>query len=75
MSHGSLCFGTDKDVYGVDKSAEELLKQKMMYKDPVPKVYKHETKFKLARGGHGHTIGRYPEFMPTNSETLIPKRR
>jgi hypothetical protein len=46
-----------------------------MYKDPIPRVYKHETKFKLARGGHGHTIGKFPEYLPqTNSETLKPQK-
>ena len=65
MSHGNLCFGNDKGIYGVDQSAEELLKTKKMYKDPVPRVYKHDTNFKLARGGHGHTIGKDPGVMPT----------
>lgn len=60
MSHGNLCFGNDKLTYEVDAKAEEMLKHKKSYRDPPPRVYKHETQFKLARRGHGDTIGKYP---------------
>ena len=37
---------------------------------------KHDTKFKLARRGHGDPLGRYPEFIePQERRSVMLSRR
>lgn len=77
MSHGDILFSSHKMTYGIDAEAEEMLKKKKIFLNSPPRAVHHETQFKLARRGHGDTIGRYPEFIPptgNKSEVRTIKR-
>ena len=64
--HGNRAFSADRHVYGEDDEAKEMLSSRKMrraYSSTHINKYKHESKFKLARRGHGDPIGRYPQFV------------
>jgi hypothetical protein len=63
MSHGEGNFSKDKVQYGIDDKAKQLISQKKTHNFVPPNRVSHETKFKLARRGHGDPIGRYPEYV------------
>lgn len=63
MSHGDILFTPHKKVYGTDDTAKELMKSKSPFVETPPFKINHETKFKLARRGHGDPLGKYPEFI------------
>lgn len=60
MSHGNLTFYSNRTSYGIDGKAEDELKQRRQFVFTAPKKFGHEVSFKLARGGHGEAIGKYP---------------
>ena len=65
MSQGGGFLNKDRAVFGIDDRAKMLLSQKKPFRFGNYKRANHETKFKLARRGHGDPIGRYPEFLET----------
>jgi hypothetical protein len=60
VSHGGRTFSKDKIIYGLDEKTKSQLTQKTPIKSLKSVFAKHDTKFKLARRGHGDPIGRYP---------------
>ena len=60
VSHGGTAFNKDKNVYGLDEKTNSLLTRKTPHKSSKSIFAKHDTRFKLARRGHGDPIGRYP---------------
>jgi hypothetical protein len=78
MSHGNSLFTRERAIYGIDDQAKMLLSQKKPFRFGPYKRTTHETKFKLARRGHGDPIGRYPESVETRgrikTESSVLKR-
>ncbi len=60
VSHGRSTFSKDKHVYGLDDKTMSLLDRKKPVRVSKSVFAKHDTRFKLARRGHGDPIGRYP---------------
>ncbi len=60
MSLGNIAFSSNKEAYGIDSQALQLLKHKKTFVNSPPKIGQHDGKFKLARGGHGNPLGKYP---------------
>lgn len=69
MSHGDILFFNDKDTFGFDQKAKELITtRRSPFVQTAPRKYRHETNFKLARRGHGDPIGKYPEFLMPSTD-------
>jgi len=62
MSHGNKAFTKDKIQYGLDDKTKSIIAQKRSHQLVNNSMINHDTKFKLARRGHGDAIGRYPEW-------------
>ena len=76
VSHGGRTFSKDKIVYGLDDKSKSLLTHKIPIKSAKSMFAKHDTKFKLARSGHGDPLGRYPEFIePQERRSVMLSRR
>ena len=62
MSHGNKAFTKDKEQYGIDAQAEQIMKQKKGSHQVRGESVNQDARFKLARRGHGDPIARYPEW-------------
>lgn len=64
MSHGDILFATNRETYGFDSKAQDIIKtSRSPFVMSAPRKFRHESSFKLARRGHGDPIGKYPEFI------------
>ena len=70
MSHGNILFSKTKEMFGFDEKAKEInSNSKSPFGISPPKKFSHQAKFKLARGGHGDPLGKYPEFIMPETNT------
>ena len=53
----------DSLVYGEDNKTKSMIAEKKNRSKSQLNIVNHETKFVLARRGHGDPIGKYPEFI------------
>jgi hypothetical protein len=60
MSHGNILLTSNKKLFETDGKMKELMSSKNPFLETPPKVFSHESKFKLVRKGHGESIGKYP---------------
>lgn len=76
MSHGAKTFSKDVHIYGEDAKAKSILTVKRSQSQTLMPKFPHEAKFKLARRGHGDTLGQYPQYIEKKTmETMDTSRK